>query len=224
MGEHAPVVAQHLAEVEGLLVLRLQGLLNFPLHHQADEQADAHQQPEDHSPVAMGTDVAAHHGRHQWGERHHQDHEGHGAGEGLLLEQVAQQRIDHHRAGRPAGRLQHPVGQELRQGVRHGAAHRGDGKHHQPRQDHRLAAIAVGERAIEQLADGKAAEEGADGELGAIDAGGQIPGNGRNGGQVHVDRERRQACQGAEQDEQETGGEGGVGHRLSSLDECEVGE
>jgi len=205
-------------------VLGLQGFLNFPLHHQADEQADPHQQPEDHPPVAVGADVAAHHRCDKRGERHHQNDERHGAGEGLLLEQVAQQRIDHHRAGRPASCLQHPICQQLRQGVRHGAAYRGDGKHHQPRQDHRLAAIAVGERAVEQLADGKAAQKGADSELGTVDAGGQIPSDGRNGGQVHVDRERRQARQRAEQDEQKTGGEGGVGHRLSSLDECEVRE
>ena len=47
--------------------------------------------------------------------------------------------------------------------------------------------------------------EGADGELGAVDAGSQIPGDGGNGGQIHVHREGSQARQGTEQDEEETG-------------------
>ena len=203
-------------------MLRFQGLLNFPLHHQTDQQADPHQQPEDHPPVGVGTDIAAHHRRHQRRQRHHQNDERHGAGKRILLEQIAQQGIDHHRARRTARCLQHPIGQQFGQGVRHGAAHRGDGKHHQPRQDHRLAAIAVGQRAVEELADGKAAQKGADGELGAVDAGGQIPGDGRNGGQIHIHRQRGQTRQSAEQDKQETGGEGGslscwrLGHRVSS--------
>ncbi len=100
MGEHPPVVAQHLAYLQGLLVLGLEGLLNFPLHHHADKQADDHQQPEDHPPVAVGADVAAHHGGYQWSERHHQDDEGHGAGKRILLEKIPQQGVDHHRARR----------------------------------------------------------------------------------------------------------------------------
>ena len=188
MGEHAPVVLQDLAEVEGLLVLRLQGLLNFPLHHQADEQADPHQQPEDHPPVAVGADVAAHHRCDKRGERHHQDHERHGAGEGLLLEQVAQQGIDHHRAIAPPAACS----------IRYASSSGRSPPWRSPPRRWQTSPAPPGSPACghscrragrKELADGEAAQKGADGELGTVDAGGQIPSDGRNGGQVHIYRE-----------------------------------
>ncbi len=75
MGEHTPVVLEDLADLERLTVLGFQGLLDFPLHHQTDQQADPHQQPEDDPPAGMGTDVTPHHRCHQRSQRHHQNDE-----------------------------------------------------------------------------------------------------------------------------------------------------
>ncbi|MNV25775.1 hypothetical protein D3C71_1168830 [compost metagenome] len=77
-------------------------------------------------------------------------------------------------------------------GLRQRTGHRRTRKHQRSPEDHRLAANAVRHRAIQQLANGKTEDIGAERHLRAAGRYAKLRGNHRQCRQVHVDRQRHQ--------------------------------
>ncbi len=90
----------------------------------------------------------------------------------LARVQVAHDGAGDHRAARHAESLEEAQLDQRRQGARCGAAHARNEKKCHARQQHRLAAIAVGHRTPRKLADSQPEQVGGDGQLGGARLGG----------------------------------------------------
>ena len=144
----------------------------------------------------------ADHRRQQRRDGHHQNDERHHARELILGEHVAHQGVNHHAGGGGGQTVQETQPDQLIDRLRHGAGAAGDGEDQRSPQDHRLAADAVRHRPIEQLPEGKAEHIGAERHLHAAGLDAKLGGDHRHTGQVHVDRQRHQHGQQAQNENQ----------------------
>ena len=164
-------------------------------------QREGKQQEEDGAPVQCGDHPAADDRGQDRRQAHDQDQRGKGARRFARAAAVAHHGAGDDHAGGTAQRLQHAPGGEGGDVVGQRAAERRQREQRQPGVQRRLAAEAVGQRPPDQLAAGHADEEAGQREFGAAGGRGQIPLQRRERGQIHVDRERADGGQRAEDDQ-----------------------
>ena len=191
MAQHLEVVAQHIARLQRLTALRAQGLRQPGEQQQPERHPQQRQDGEDHRPVPE-QQPATQHGRQQRCQVHGQHHHRHHAHHLFTDKEIPQQGADHHSGRRSPQCLQQTAGQQPGQRGSKGTTDGGQDKESDTKQQHGFAPHTVGDGAIEELADGKSGQKGTDRQLHCRDITAQIAGYGRDRGQIHVHRQRRQ--------------------------------
>ena len=169
----------------------------------AQRHAIEHQEPEDRLPAEQRQHEPAQQRRKDGRGAHHQHHaRNHVRALGRAVQVAHHSRGDHH-AGTRTQRLQEaPHDQRINRGGR-GATDRRQHEQHHADQQHGSAAVAIGQRAIENLPDRQAQEERRQRQLHARGIGGKRLGQSGQRWQVHVHAERGHG-RGAAQDERQT--------------------
>ena len=170
VAQHLARAAQQVAEIDAVAAV-LVGLAQAEQRDRQQERAEAADEPEGRAPAQPFAQKAAERRRQRrrdvLAERdpaHHQRHLLEGVG-------VARQRAADHRAGGGPQALQDAQADQPADRRREGTAEGRDGEEDQAAQQHRPAAVAVAERPVEELADGKAQHVGGERELDAVGAG-----------------------------------------------------
>ncbi|VTQ40564.1 Uncharacterised protein [Pseudomonas aeruginosa] len=216
VGEQPPVLPQRAGQRRSLAVGR-DGFRQPQRHAEAGQGGEQGQADEDRLPALPVQQQAAGHGGEDRRQAHHQHQLGKRLGGADRIAQVTHHcpRDDH--PGAAAEGLDEARGDQPLQARRQGAGGRGQGEDTHPHQQRQAPAIAVGHRAVEQLADGQAGEVGGQAQLDVLDVGGEGLGQGREARQVEIDGQWPEGAQGSQyqQDAQVHGslGTGRVGGR-----------
>ena len=191
-------------------------LRQAPGDGQEAEDAKAGQDEKERAPVPKGQEPAAQQRRQDGRQTHDQDQQGEDPGRLPHPHAVPHHGAGHHHAGAAPKALQETADDQHCQAVRQGAAQGGEGEEGVTEIEGWLAAKAVAEGAIGQLSQGQADEEGRQGELQGPRRHLQGPLHLGEAGQIHVDGQRRDGGQHAQEEDPdpqlpaaEPGGHGG---------------
>jgi hypothetical protein len=182
------------------------GLLQPEEGGQPDGHAEQGEGPEDGPPAGQLKQHAPQQGRQDGRQAHDEGQEGQHPRRLRMVETVAHDGPGHHPARASAQGLDEPGGDEELGGRSQGAGAGGQDEQGDASQDRPLSTEAVRRRAIEELAEGHARQEGRDRDLGICRIHPQVRADGRKAGEVHVDGHGRKGCEGAQQDHQPPAG------------------
>ena len=165
------------------------------LFEEDEHQHDAHgresgEKAEDPVPGARDQNPAAAERREDRRRAHDEHHEREHARRLHLVEAIADHRADDDHARRAAERLREAQQHEVLDRPGERAAERCEREEHEPAHERRLAAIAIGDRAEEELTEGESEQIGRERALHARRAHRELGGERRQRGKVHVDGER----------------------------------
>ena len=196
-GEKAPVAKQRQrpgerAQERGAAPVHRMRLLEEPSDQDEAEHRERAEEAEDPVPRAVHQQPAAAERREDRRRAHHQHHEREHPRRLDLVEAIPDHRADHHHPRSAAERLRETQHHEVIDGASEDAARRGDREHRDAAQERRLAAVAVGDRAEQQLPEREAEQIGRQGVLHARRRHRELGRERQQRRQIHVDRERAQ--------------------------------
>ncbi len=199
IAQQLPVVAQHAADGQRTHVRRIQRLAHQEMHRRQRQHAECRQHREDRPPRRHLQHRPADHRRKDGRHAHHQHQRGIGLRRAGRIHPVAHGGTrDHH--ARAAAEALHGAQHGQRPGV--GGERAADRRGHvqcQADVERGLAAEAVAGRAVDQLADRQADQEGRERDPRRGRRRLEVARDGRQARQVHVDRQRADGGQRAQQ-------------------------
>ena len=179
--------------------VRRQGFGQQAPGEQPGQPAIAGRDPEDRPPAAGFQQKPADGRRQDRRHPHHQHQPRHQPRGGKALGQVAHHGARDDSARRAAEGRDAPPSRQHRHVIGQRAADGGQGVDHHPDHQWQPPAEPVCQRALHQLPDGQADKPGGEGDLDTTALGAEFRLDRREGGQVHVDRDRPDRGQEAEQ-------------------------